>query len=193
MGLFKRRSSKDSEGVAAVAERPSVARPTAVADDYPGSTDELSAEIRRLTEANRANRDRETERRLLHLRHVAGVRRLVANGASPEHLTPDFAHLPEAETLPEIAADDVTPELIRAGILRDGCLLVRGLIDRDAALAFAAQIDRSFEERERLAGGEPPPRATSRSSRPSIPTRWPTARACGSWRAAACSRSTRRC
>ena len=45
-------------------------------------------------------------------------------------------------------ADQLTPELLRAGILRDGCLLVRGLIDRDAALRFADEIDRAFAERE---------------------------------------------
>ena len=43
----------------------------------------------------------------------------------------------------------MTPALLRAGILRDGCLLVRGLVDRDAALQLAEQIDRAFAERDR--------------------------------------------
>jgi hypothetical protein len=43
--------------------------------------------------------------------------------------------------------------VIRAGILRDGCLLVRGLVDRDAALELARDIDRAFIERERHAAG----------------------------------------
>ena len=55
------------------------------------------------------------------------------DAAYPE---PDAGALPAADGLPEIAAADVTPELLRAGILRDGCLLVRGLVDRDAALAL---------------------------------------------------------
>jgi hypothetical protein len=128
----------------------------AAEEAFPGSDDELHAEIARLTEANRTARDRATERQILRLRHLAGIRLLSGNGSAPEHPSPDFARLPEAEGLPEIAAADVTPELLRAGILRDGCLLVRGLVGRDQALSFAAEIDRSFEERERLSeGGRP--------------------------------------
>jgi hypothetical protein len=48
----------------------------------------------------------------------------------------------------------VTPGLIRAGILRDGCLFVRGLIDADAAARFTQQIDRAFEAREQYESGE---------------------------------------
>jgi Phytanoyl-CoA dioxygenase (PhyH) len=156
MRLFKRRKSNGSQGSVAVVDRPAVDRPTEPSDDFPGSTEELFSEIERLTAANRANRDRETERRILWLRHIAGIRLLVGNGSKPEHPAPDFDRLPKAETLPEIRGEDVTPELVRAGILRDGCLLVRGLINREEALRFAAQIDRSFAERERLEAGESP-------------------------------------
>ena len=45
--------------------------------------------------------------------------------------------MPAGPGLSEIAAADVTPGLLRAGMLRDGCLLVRGLVPRDAALEFA--------------------------------------------------------
>jgi hypothetical protein len=137
-------------------ERPAVDRPTEITDDFPGDTDELFAEIERLTAANRDSRDRDIERRLVHLRHVAGVRVLIENGARPAHPEPDFDSLPTAEILPEIAAADVTPELLRAGILRDGCLLVRGLVERDTALRFADQIDRAYGERDRLAAGDEP-------------------------------------
>jgi hypothetical protein len=137
-------------------ERPAVDRPTEITDDFPGDTDELFAEIERLTEANREGRDRDIERRLVHLRHVAGVRVLIENGARPAHPQPDFDSLPTAEVLPEIAAEEVTPELLRAGILRDGCLLVRGLVERDTALRFADQIDRAYAERDRLAAGDEP-------------------------------------
>jgi hypothetical protein len=121
----------------------------AFADDVPGTTDELLAEIERLTAANRAEPDPATERRLLRLRHVAGARQLDAAGARPSHADPDAAHLPASGTPPEIASADLTPGLLRAGILRDGCVLVRGLVDRDAALAFAGLIERAFEARER--------------------------------------------
>ncbi len=49
----------------------------------------------------------------------------------------------------------LTPALLRAAILRDGCLLVRGLIPREAALDFAGQIDRALRQRDRHDGGQP--------------------------------------
>ena len=139
---FKRKANR---GGAAVAER-----------DVPASDDALWAEIRRLTEANRARPDRATERRLLRLRHHAGLRLLDAGGTQPAAPEPDAAALPSNATgLPEIRREDLTPELLRAGILRDGCVLVRGLVDRDRALRFAEQIDRSFAARERAQADGP--------------------------------------
>ena len=50
-------------------------RPTEITDDFPGSTDELFAEIERLTEANGPVADRETERRLVRpAAHWPGAR-----------------------------------------------------------------------------------------------------------------------
>jgi hypothetical protein len=125
------------------------------AEDFQGSDDELFSEIATLAAANRAARDGDAERRLLRLRHVAGMRLIDADGPDPRDPAPDFGRLPNGDALPEIAAEDVTPELLRAGILRDGCLLVRGLVDHEAALSFAAQIDRSFSEREQHDQGRP--------------------------------------
>ena len=124
-------------------------------EEFDGTTEELLAEIERLSEANRHDTDAATERRLLTLRHLAGIRLLDGAPPDPAHPEPAFERLPEADGLPEIAGADVTPELLRAGILRDGCLLVRGLVPREAALAFAEGIDRAFEERERGAAGAP--------------------------------------
>jgi hypothetical protein len=118
---------------------------------FPETREELLAEIDALTSANRGRSRREAERRLLALRHRAGIPLLDADPGDLVAAAPE--QLPEAERLPEIAAADLTPELIRAGILRDGCLLVRGLVDRSAALAFAEQIDRAYEERLRLGAG----------------------------------------
>jgi hypothetical protein len=145
MGFFKR--GRDDSAIAVARRRPDLS------DGYPGSTDELFAEIAELTRANRASRDIERERRLLWLRHYAGIRIMEAPGGGADYAAPDAGSLP-GERLPDIAAADVTPGLLRAGILRDGCLLVRDLVDRDAALGFAEAIDRSFAARASGGGGD---------------------------------------
>ncbi len=129
--------------------------PPEAAVEWEGTTPELEAEIERLTAANRDQGDRETERRLLRLRHLAGIRALEAADGGAEFAAPDAGALPEpGEGLPEFTRSDLSPALLRAAILRDGCVLVRGLIDREEALRFADGIDRAFAERERPDDGE---------------------------------------
>jgi hypothetical protein len=118
-------------------------------EEFEGTTEELLAEIERLSEANRAAADPSTEARLLTLRHLAGIRLMDAAPEDPAHPQPAADRLPQTDGLPDIARADLDPGLLRAGILRDGCLLVRGLVARDAALAFADGIERAFRERER--------------------------------------------
>lgn len=115
--------------------------------------DALQAEIERLAEANLASPDADVERRLLALSHRAGIALMDDAPDRPEFSHPDPDGLPEGDPLPEIPAAQLTPGLIRAGILRDGCLLVRGLVDRDRALAFAGEIDRAYTQRERQEAG----------------------------------------
>jgi hypothetical protein len=145
----------------------------------PPQAEELFAEIETVTARNREGRDPEAEQQLLRLRHLAGIRLLEEAAPAPEFPPPDFERLPEAAGLPDIQPQDLTAGLLRAGILRDGSLLVRGLIDRHAALRFADQIERSFEERERHDSGggaapgyyqpfEPDGRFTAPLSRPWI-------------------------
>jgi hypothetical protein len=142
MRLFKRQPRGD----AGPADEPAM----------PVTTADLLAEIARLTEANRARPDRANERRLLRLRHAAGMRRIEeADGA--ELVAPDQGALPPRDGLPEIVATDLEPGLVRAGILRDGCVLVRGLVDRGDALSFAAEIDRAFDARAASASGRRAP------------------------------------
>ena len=133
---------------------PEAEAPTQIVDDFPGSDEALRAEIATLSQDNRVAPDRQRERTLLRLRHIAGLRLLDqgGNGSAPRHPEPDRPALP-AGPLPELAPDQLTPELIRAGILRDGCVLVRGLVPRERALDFAADIERCFDERERLLEG----------------------------------------
>ena len=75
-----------------------------------------AAEIERLTAANRAAPDRAHERRLLRLRHIAGVaaaRR--RRRPAPSTRSPTSSGCPTPTGCPEIAAGDLTPALLRAG------------------------------------------------------------------------------
>jgi hypothetical protein len=146
--IFRRRKSD-----AAVAERePEVAAGR--------STDELFEEIESLTRFNRESPGPEAEQRLVELRHAAGIRLMDAAASGASYPEPAFDRLPDRNgQLPGIQPAELSPEVIRAGILRDGCLLVRGLVDRDAALAVAEGIDRAFEARDAdAAGGTGDPR-----------------------------------
>src|SRR3954470_11690311 len=120
--FFKRRKRDADAGGVAVAERP-----PAPTEEWSGTADAPRAEPPRLAEENRAGRDVERERRLLWLRHLAGIRRIDGAPASPQHPLPDVASLGEGPALPEFTPEQLTPELLRAGVLRDGCVLVRGL------------------------------------------------------------------
>jgi hypothetical protein len=130
-----------------------VDRPESPEQEFTGSLETLQAEIEQLTERNLASPSRETERRLGRLRHIAGARLVDEASGGAEFAVPDYDRLPEGDRLPEIAAADLTPGLLRAGILRDGCLLVRGLVDREHARALAKGIDRGFRQRERAEAG----------------------------------------
>jgi hypothetical protein len=72
------------------------------------------------------------------------------SGATPGYPEPDSGRLPAGDPLPELSPADLTPALLRAAILRDGCALVRGLVERERALEFADLIDRAFAERQRV-------------------------------------------
>ncbi len=127
----------------------------AAIEEFPGADAELAAEIDRLAELNRSDPSVERERTLLHLRNLLGIRLLEAgadDGGFPE---PDYTALPSnGSLLPEIEPGALTPELLRAAILRNGCVLVRGLLERGEAEELARKIDRSFAERERYDAGK---------------------------------------
>ena len=100
-------------------------RSSVVADPPPVGPDALLEDIGHLSRAWQADRDPQTARRLLRLRHLAGLKRLDA--AEGVHDYPEPATgLPAGDPLPEFAPEDLTPELLRAGILRDGCVLEIG-------------------------------------------------------------------
>jgi hypothetical protein len=115
--------------------------------------DELAIEIERLNERSRARARADDLRQLLHLRDLAGLRRLEAADGPARHPEPDYTALGERGPLPEASPQELSAPLLRAAILRHGCLLVRGLVPRATASAFAEEIERCFAERERHDAG----------------------------------------
>jgi len=159
MKLLRRRGQQVPAAVAAPAGPACAATPGP--EEFAGDDEALRGEIERLRRAHREHRDPEAARRLLWLRHLAGIRELdradAGAGGEPVYPAPAPGALPAFDgALPDVVGAALTPELLREGIRRDGCLLVRGLIDRDRASHFAAEIEYAFQERDRFeAGGAP--------------------------------------
>ncbi len=113
----------------------------------------LLAEIEALARIEADGRDPDVDRRIMRLRFEAGTR--LVKEASPDASYPSPAPgVPRSDAgLPEITPDDVSPELLRAAILEHGCLLIRGLLDREEAASLAEGIDRAFAAREAQTNG----------------------------------------
>jgi hypothetical protein len=120
--------------------------------------DQVFSEIDALTRRNRERRDPEIERRVLQLRHEAGLRVAGSPLAEPPHEPePRFDLLPDGAGVPEVAPAELNPELLRAAILSKGSLLVRGLLEPDDAIGLAREIELAFQAWEtKEAGGSPP-------------------------------------
>src|SRR5437588_1372506 len=145
MKFFKRRND-GGDGVA-VADRPEAGTLDPRFED--ADENELIAEIEARVQRNKQQRSAQGEVELMALRHLLGMRRLGAADPVPDFPTPDDSGLPPFDgALPDVGRDALTPGLLRAAILRDGCLLVRGLVARDDALALADGIDQAFSLRD---------------------------------------------
>src|SRR5438552_3435374 len=131
--IFRSRRSRAGAAVAEPGERPDL--------------DQLEAEIEALSSANRDSRDAELERRILRLRHRLGAGLLAAAGEPPDYPPPDYERLCEPAELPQVTPADFSAGVLRAGILRDGYLLIRGGVDRGEAERFALEIERAFAAR----------------------------------------------
>lgn len=140
----KRSERNDSEPDGRGADTGAVAVSERSADDRPA--EEIRAEIASLMNENRTSPDRDRERRILELRHIAGICDVEASGVRPDYAAPDESALP-AGPLPPIDVADLTGGLVRAGILRDGAVLVRGAVSREASKSLADGIEQAFHDR----------------------------------------------
>ena len=113
-------------------------------------------EVARLSDQNRGNPDVALEREILRQRQLAGVSLRQRARERRNLIEPDYDALTTDADLPEIRPDQLSAGLIRAAILRHGAVLVRGLVDREAALSLADGIDRAYSEREKFSEKIPP-------------------------------------
>lgn len=137
--IFRRRR----EGAAAVADRDAA------------KAAELLAEVDRLVEANRTERDPGRERQILRLRHQAGAELVALADAPLSHPEPTSVTRPSG--VAEVAPSELSAEAVRGGMLDSGCLVIRGLIDPDEAARFVAEMERAFAARADVgeAGSDP--------------------------------------
>jgi hypothetical protein len=154
--IFGRR--KDEQSGAAVAEpkaeTPEIAKARTLVDE--GRHFEA---IDLLNEANRRDRSNAVEVELRRIRNLAGMTLLEDPPTDPSHPEPAAeVPAPDPESkLPEITPSELTPELLRAAMLENGALLIRGLMDPAKAERMAADIDHSFDVRKQAQAGTPDP------------------------------------
>jgi hypothetical protein len=112
-----------------------------------------------LDEANRRERSNAVEVELRRIRNLAGMTLLEDPPTDPSHPEPAAeVPAPDPESkLPEITPSELTPELLRAAMLENGALLIRGLMDPVKAERMAADIDHSFVVRKQVQAGTPDP------------------------------------
>lgn len=116
--------------------------------------------IEAVRRANSLRRGDELERRLVRLRHRAGVRLTRRPSSQPSYPQPasrgNGGGSPGSTELPVLEAGELTPERVRAAILERGCVLVPGLISSEEARILAGGIDRTFDAREAAERGAGP-------------------------------------
>jgi hypothetical protein len=137
----------EKQGGDATRQAPGSASYALAKGDGAEQSDELLARIRRLTAERRGSHDPEVDRELLALRHRAGLA-LLERHVDAKYPAPDFDALETGTGVPEVGPTELSPELVRAAILRHGCLLVRGLIDTEEAEHLRDEMDRAFAARE---------------------------------------------
>jgi Phytanoyl-CoA dioxygenase (PhyH) len=98
--------------------------------------------IRRLTEANRAQRDEQIEERLATLRYEVFPS---LPRRPPGELPPEVVRQSSGDPLTATDPRDLDLATLRWGLARHGCVLLRGLIPPERAEALARGVDRALD------------------------------------------------
>jgi hypothetical protein len=108
-----------------------------------------------LSAANRRHPDATIERRLVQIRHTGFA--TIDRSAGREDWPPAVADLfaPVDGHPPEVQGVDLTAEALGSGILRHGCLLVRGLVPRSKVSPLVYAVDKTLESHEAHCDGLP--------------------------------------
>lgn len=99
--------------------------------------------IRLLCKSNRREENAEIETRLVSMRHQACADVFKPSATQPWPV-PVRDHFPDVTAIPEIAAGELSVELVASAIQHHGSLLVRGLIKPDVAERIRQSIDEAF-------------------------------------------------
>jgi hypothetical protein len=119
---------------------------------------QLLEAVEALLEANRLRRDVTVERQLVRLRRdaFAHIDRSLPPPAWPPFVPEDRPGATEGGP-PAVTAAELTPAVLRNGILRHGSLWVKGLVPPRRAAVLRDAIDRTMEAQEAFAAGTTTP------------------------------------
>jgi hypothetical protein len=117
---------------------------------------DLIGAIDALMEENRNSAHPTVAREVLRLRHELGASLIRPMTEAPPYPEPAFDALPaDGSPLPEFERQELTPGLLRAAILRYGCMLVRQVIPKETASRLADDVETALRARNVAAhGGE---------------------------------------
>lgn len=107
-----------------------------------------------LSAANRDNRNARIEQQLVRLRHAAFAQ--VDRSQGLRFWPPAVQDLfPVTDRPPEVQIADLTPDTLGSGVLRHGCLVVRGLVPPPNVPPLVDAIDRALDAYDARLDGAP--------------------------------------
>lgn len=150
MGLFRRKAQDNGATAVEAPPREEVLK----AREMEEAGQPVEA-IALLSDANRAARDVELEREILAMRHRFGAA-LVRDPKDPSFPEPAADYeFRVTDGVPEVNPDELTAPILRAAILKYGCLRVNSVMDEKTAAQLATEIDEAFAVRQKMSDLQP--------------------------------------